>query len=294
MSRRVKIPLLFSLPAFLLLSVFVLYPTVNTIYLSFFRHGDFVGLSNYMEIFGRKEFLDTERAILEGPPYGALVHNFIWILIHLPLSVFFGLLLAVLLREVKEGAVIKSIIFLGMVIPMVVGGILLRFMYHKDAGVVNAFLRFVGLGGVARTWTAYPDTALISLILGTVWIWTGFCMIVYSAGLESIPTELYEAARIDGASRWRTFWRITVPMLRPATIVVVTMTLLWELKIYDIVYVATFGGPRGATMVMAFLMYLDAFYTFPARFGTASAIATLLTLMMFGFAAYMVSRMAKG
>ena len=293
MSRRVRTPLIFLIPAFLLLCVFVLYPTANTIYLSFFHHGDFVGFDNYMEVFSRKEFLNTERSLLEGPPYGALVHNFIWILIHLPLSIFFGLLLAVLLREVKEGAIIKSIIYLGMVIPMVVGGILLRFLYDEHAGVVNALLRFVGLGGIARSWTRFPDTALISLILGTVWIWTGFCMIVYSAGLESIPTDLYEAARVDGASRWRTFWRITVPMLRPTTIVVVTMTLLWELKIFDIVYVATFGGPRGATNVMAFLMYLDAFCTFPAKFGTASAIAIILTVMTFGFAAYMVSRMVK-
>ena len=293
MSRRVRIPLIFFFPAFLLLSVFVIYPAVNTIYLSFFHNGDFVGLDNYTEIFSREEFLNTERALLEGPPYGALVHNFIWILIHLPLSVFFGLLLAALLREVKEGAIIKSIIYLGMVIPMIVGGVLLRFVYDGDAGVVNELLRFVGLGDMARSWTRYPDTALISLIIGTVWIWTGFCMIVYSAGIESIPTELYEAARVDGASRWRTFWRITIPMLRPATIVVVTMTLLWELKVFDIVYVATFGGPGRASNVMALLMYFDAFYTFPASFGTASAIATLLTIMTFGFAAYMVSRMVK-
>jgi len=82
-------------------------------------------------------------------------------------------------------------------------------------------------------------------------------------------------------------------MLKPATIVVVTMTLLWELKIFDIVYVATFGGPGNTSTVMAFLMYLEAFYTFPPSYGTASAIATILTLMTFGFAAYLVSRMAK-
>jgi len=118
-------------------------------------------------------------------------------------------------------------------------------------------------------------------------------MIVYSAGLESIPVELFEAAKIDGASRWRTFWRLTVPMLKPATIVIVTMTLLWELKIFDIVWVIQRGGPGGASNVMALDMFLDAFFTIPPSFGTASAIATILTIMTFGFAAYMVNEMVK-
>lgn len=276
---RTITPLVFLIPAFLLVTIFVLYPVVSTVSLSLFQDSKFVGFNNYLELFGRRSFSQ------------ALIHNGLWILIHLPLSVFFGLLLAVLLRQVKGGAIIKSIIFLGMVIPLVVGGILFRFIYDTDAGVVNALLRFIGLGSIARSWTFYPDTALISLIIGTIWIWTGFSMIVYSAGLEGIPIELYEAAKIDGASRWKTFWRITVPMLRPATIVVVTMTLLWVLKVFDVVYVATFGGPGGASTVMAFEMYLDAFQAF--NFGRASAIATILTLMTFGFAAYMVNRMAK-
>lgn len=289
----------FLIPALLLLSAFVLYPTASTIYISFFNWkgsvmGEFSGLDNYIEVFSRRDFLNTGRPIFKGPPYGALVHNGIWIVVHLPLSIFFGLLLAVLLRDVKGGAIIKSIIFLGMVIPMVVGGILLRFIYDSDAGILNGLLRIIGLGNLARTWTAFPDTALISLIIGTVWIWTGFCVIVYSAGLEGIPVELYEAARIDGASRWRTFWRVTIPMLKPATIVVVTMTLLWILKIFDIVYVITLGGPGGASTVMALEMYFDAFFSIPAKFGTASAIATLLTAMTFGFAAYMVKKMTEG
>jgi multiple sugar transport system permease protein len=233
-----------------------------------------------------------------------LIHNGIWILIHLPLSIFFGLFLAVLLREVKGGAIIKSTVFLGMVIPMIVGGILLRFIYDERAGILNGLFRVVGLGHLARTWTAFPQTILLALILGSVWIWTGFSMIVYSAGLEGIPVELFEAARIDGASRWRTFWRLTFPMLKPATIVIVTMTLLWELKIFDIVllwelkifdivWVIQQGGPGGASNVMALDMFLDAFFTIPPSFGTASAIATMLTIMTFGFAAYMVNRMVK-
>lgn len=296
MSRRqIKIPLLFLTPALLLLTIFVLFPVANTIYISLLnQEGEFVGLDNYAEVFSREDFWNPQN-LIEGkpPPYGALIHNGIWILIHLPLSVFFGLLLAVLLREVKGGAIIKSAVFLGMVIPLIVGGILLRFIYDERAGILNGLLRVVGLGHLARTWTAFPQTILLALILGSVWIWTGFSMIVYSAGLEGIPVELFEAAKIDGASRWRTFWRLTVPMLRPATIVVVTMTLLWELKIFDIVWVIQQGGPGGASNVMALDMFMDAFFSIPPNFGTASAIATLLTIMTFGFAAYMVNKMVK-
>jgi multiple sugar transport system permease protein len=277
--------------------VFVFYPIIDTIYMSFLSEGkgEFVGFQNYVDVVSRNEFLNVKRLLnfLGGPSYGALIHNILWVAIHLPLCVFFGLLLAVLLRDVKGGAIIKSTVFLGMVIPLVIGGVLIRFILDKDAGILNGFLSVVGLGAFTRDWTIYPDTALITVILGSVWIWVGFCMIVYSAGLEGIPTEVYEAAEIDGASWWKTFWRITVPMLNSATLVVVTMTLLWELKVFDIVYVVTQGGPGDASKVLAYIMYIEAFEP-PRNFGTASAIAVILTIMTFGFAAYLVRRMSKG
>jgi multiple sugar transport system permease protein len=291
--RQTKIPFFFLIPTLVLLTVFVIFPVINTIYLSFIgQEGEFVGLANYEEVFSKRDFWNPEN-LVEGnpPPYGALIHNGIWVIIHLPLSLFFGLFLATLLRDVKGGAIIKSAVFLGMVIPLIVGGILLRFIYDRDAGILNEFFRVIGLEGLARTWTAFPQTILIALILGSVWIWTGFSMIVYSAGLEGIPVEVFEAAKIDGASRWRTFRRITMPMLKPATIVVITMTLLWELKLFDLVWIIQQGGPGGASTVMAVEMYLEAFYAF--NLGTASAIATLLTIMTLGFASYMVYRMVK-
>jgi len=295
MNRHVKIPFFFLIPAFLLLAAFVFYPIVNTVYLSFIdQNGNFVKLENYKKVFGTKLYplINVKNVALEKFPMGALIHNILWITIHLPLCVFFGLLLAVLLRDVKGGSIMKSVIFLGMVIPLIVGGVLVRFTLDRDAGVLNGILRAIGLGGLVADWTVYPNTALIAVILGSVWIWTGFSMIVYSAGLEGVPIDLYEAAKIDGASRWKTFWRITVPMLKPATIIVVTMTLLWELKIFDIVYIVTNAGPGGASDVMAFRMYIQAF-ELPPNYGTASAIATILTIITLGVAAYMVNRMTK-
>ena len=296
MRTKSKIVILFLLPSLLLLTIFVVGPMLYTLVMSFLEWEGmavkgFAGLKNYVDVFSRREIFNPRGLSRGKPPFGAFVHNAIWILIHVPLSTVLGLVLAVILRNVRGATIIKSIIFLGMVTPMVVGGVLLRFIYDKNAGVVNEFLRVVGLGNLVRTWTAYPDTALYSLILGSVWIWTGFSMIVYSAGLETIPDELIEAARIDGASEFRIFKDIIVPLLKPATIVVVTMSVLWVLKIFDIVYVATLGGPGKASTVLALEMYLDAFFKIPPNYGTAAALATILTLITLGVAVYVVKYM---
>jgi multiple sugar transport system permease protein len=294
MGRKKLSRSLFFIPALSLIFVFVIFPVFNTVYISFFApSGEFVGLSNYFSVLSQRDMINTER-ILEGKTnrLGALVHNAIWILIHLPVSVFSGLVLAIILRDVKGSSLVKSIVFLGMVTPMIVGGLILRFTFEKGVGIVNALFNFIGFVDLARTWTAYPDTALFALIFGSVWLWTGFSMILYSAGLATIPKDYYEAAKLDGSSPFRTFYRITFPLLKPISITVVTMTLLWELKIFDIVYVATLGGPGGATTVLALLMYNMAFRAFD--FNSAAVVATFLTILtlvvMIGMAKYMVKR----
>lgn len=282
----------FFLPAIILIILFVIFPVLQTVYMSFLSpSGEFVGLSNYVNVLGRREIVNLS-GFPKGPPLGALVHNLIWIAIHLPLSMFSGLILAIILRDVKGASAVKSVIFLGMVAPLIVGGIILRFTFERGVGIVNGFFSLLGVEYLTRTWTNYPDTALFALIFGSVWLWTGFSMILYSAGLATIPKDYYEAAKIDGASPWRTFFQITLPLLRPISIVVVTMTILWELKIFDIVYIATGGGPGGATNVLALQMYYYAFSYF--EFNSATVVATFLTLLTLvvtiGMARYMVKR----
>ncbi|MCW4027257.1 MAG: sugar ABC transporter permease [Candidatus Bathyarchaeota archaeon] len=277
-----------------LIILFVIFPVFNTVYISFLSpEGEFVGFSNYFDVLGRREVVNWER-ISQGRsfPLGALIHNVIWILVHLPLSLFSGLLLAIILRDVKGASIVKSTIFLGMVTPLIVGGLILRFTFEKEVGVVNALFNLLGFEQLTRTWTAYPDTALFALIFGSVWLWTGFSMILYSAGLATIPKDYYEAAKLDGATPFRTFYRITLPLLKPITLTIVTMTILWELKIFDIVYVATGGGPGGASNVLALLMYTLAFRAFD--FNSSAVVATFLTaltlLVMIGMAKYMVEK----
>jgi len=275
MNRRAKFSHfgIFVLPALVLICVFVLYPCLRTISLSFFSGGKLT-FSNYVDVLKSRDVVNPQGFSRGEFPLGALFDNLIWIVIHLPLTILLGLILAVYLRNVKGGSIIKSIIFLGMVMPMITGGVMIRFIFDKDIGVVNAFLKLFGF--VPKTWTAYPETALFSLIFGSIWLWTGFSMILYAAGLETIPKDLYEAAQLDGASRTRMFFSITIPLLKPITIVVVTMTLLWELKIFDIVYVATMGGPGGASNVLALQMYIYAFKGLD--FGKSSVVAVFITL----------------
>jgi len=264
--------LIFMAPALILIMAFVIYPSLRTIITSFLDENGKLSLKNYVEVLKSRDTFNPE-GFSRGFPLGTLLHNLIWIAIHLPLTISLGLILAVLLRKVKGGNILKSIIFLGMVMPMIVGGVMVRFMFDGNVGVVNGFLRIFGVEG--KTWTAYPNTALFSLIFGSVWLWTGFSMVLYSAGLETIPKDFYEAAAIDGATPLKIFFKITIPLLKPVTVVVTIMTLLWELKIFDIVYVATMGGPGGASNVLALQMYTYAFREL--NYGKASVVAVILT-----------------
>ncbi len=295
-SAKKNLPLFFS-PALILIVLFVLFPVLQTIYISFFSSsGEFVGLDNYRDVLMSEEILnlgDVSRGLVQPYGLGALVHNMLWILIHLPLSMFSGLALAIILRDVKGASVVKSAIFLGMVTPMIVGGLILQFTFEEGVGIVNGIFNILGFEQLARTWTAYPETALFAVIFGSVWLWTGFSLIVYSAGLATIPKEYYEAAKIDGATPFRTFFRITFPLLKPMTLVVITMTLLWELKIFDIVWAAVgeSGGPGGASNVLALQMYIWAFRSFD--FNRAAAVATILTALTLVVSVWMIRYMVK-
>ncbi|MFA4662978.1 carbohydrate ABC transporter permease [Pyrococcus kukulkanii] len=290
MSRRNLTPLFFLLPAILFLVPFVIYPVFKTIYLSFFLEGKFVGLENYKEVLLSKDIINLDRFPKDSPPWGALIHNAVWIAIHLPTTVFLGLGLAILLRkrEVFGSSIIKSIIFLGMVIPMIVGGLIIRFLFERGAGIIPTIFEKLGIKSLEITWTAYPQTALFAVILGSIWIWTGFSMLMYSAGLASIPRDYYEAALIDGATKFQMFRYVTWPLLKPITVVVVAMTLLWDLKIFDIVYVATGGGPGGASMVLALQMW--DYFARALNYNYAAVVAVLLTLLTIIPATWLIKR----
>lgn len=264
---------LFIIPAVALIFAFAVYPALDTLWMSLWTPaGEFDPVANYSEVLGERHIINRRGFEAGRFPFGALPHTFIWIGIHLPLTTFLGLLLAVLLQRVRGSGIIKSIIFLGMVIPMVVGGLVIRFMFDGDLGVVNQL--FGALGMQTRTWTAHPNSALLALIFGAVWLWTGFSLVLYSSGLATIPKDFYEAARIDGANAVQIFFKITFPLLKPITVVVVVMTVIWDLKMFDLVYAATMGGPGGSSNILAFQMWRYAFQQF--NFNHAAVVAVLL------------------
>lgn len=261
------------------------------------RPEEVVGLDNYGEVLADPDTLNPSGVAQGEPPFGTFINNLLWIAIHLPASLFLGMFLALTLQKVRGAAVVKSMIFVGMVTPMIVGGIILRFLFESPVGIVPAFFDTVGVQGLSRSWlTSSPGTLLFGLIIGSVWLWTGFSMIVYSAGLTTIPPDYFEAARIDGASDWRIFWKITWPLLRPMTLVVITMTILWELKLFDIVIAATNaeGGLGGSADVLALQMFRYAFVAVPPRFNDAAVVATLLTLLTLVASAWLFRRMLLG
>ena len=153
----------------------------------------------------------------------------------------------------------------------------------------------IGIHSLGVGWLQRPTTLLFGLIFGSVWLWTGFSMIVYSAGLTTIPKEYWEAAKIDGTSTFRTFTQITFPLLKPMTIVVFTMSILYELKIFDLVYGATNpqGGVGGAADVLALQMFREAFVQLPADYGTAAAVATFLSLLTLAATVMTIRYMVK-
>lgn len=270
--------LVFLVPGLVLLWFFVIWPALQTLSLSFQDKTGFVGLENFRKLFSDPVILNPQRFLRREPPWGALFHNLVWVALHLPITVGLGLILAVVYSRVRRWWVglARSALFLGIVTPMIVGGVIIRYLFEGHSGIVPQILGGLGLGKPwSSGWMAFPETALWGLILGSIWLWTGFSMILHSAGLSAIDPELFEAARIDGASAWAEFRYVTVPLLRPVTFVVAVMTFLWELKIFDIVYVATMGGPGKASTVLALEMYFAGFRTLdPYR---ASAIATIIT-----------------
>ncbi len=261
-------PWLYIGPALLILGFYLVYPALHTLYLSFLdaQSERFVGLWNYLWTLTAPEM------------HIAFRNNLLWIVLMTTLSVGLGLVIAVLVDRVRYEPIAKSAIFLPVAISFVGASVIWRFVYaYKPAsvpqiGLLNAVI--VALGGRPVGWLV--DTAVnnFALIAVGVWLQTGFCMVILSAALKAIPREILEAARVDGASEWRIFWQITVPMIGSTIAVVATTVIINALKAFDIVFVMT-NGTRG-TEVIANRMYKEMFSFL--NFGRASAIAVILLL----------------
>ena len=277
-GRRQLTPWLWTAPALLFLLIFLVYPVGETIHLSLKNANStgFVGADNYTDIFTRS---DTRTV---------LFNNLLWLALFTGATVALGLVIAVLTDRVRYEVAAKAIIFIPMAISFVAAGVIWTFMYQfqpdvegfTQTGTVNAALK--GLGGSPEAWLVKSDWRVgdfggrnnLAIIVAGIWMWTGFAMVVLSAGLKGIPGEILEAARVDGASEGQVFRRIILPMMWP-TITVVAITLMINaLKIFDLVFIMT--GGRFDTDVIATRMWREMFIAL--NFGRASALAVVLLL----------------
>ena len=285
MSRKSRLGYLFILPAVVLIVVFLIYPTIRTIQLSFdtglgFTTSEFVGLDNYVNLFTRDRLFFN---ISSWPPSGAVFNTIRWLFLFTLGTVGFGLLVAVLADSVRYEVLIKTIIFVPMAISFTAAGIIWRFVYSPDpnSGILNALLVALVPGSSPIPWLGRTDIVNYALIASGIWLWTGFCMVILSAALKGLPTEVLEAAKVDGANPWQSFWRITFPMLWPTIMVITTAMIINVLKAFDLVYIMTQGGPRGSSRIIGFSMYWETFQNGKPGYGAAIAVIMLILVTPF-------------
>ena len=276
--RFLAIPLIFY-------TIWVIGPTIYTFYLSLtewdgLTDPSFIGITNYLDLFNDSIF------------YTSLVNNFIWLFIFLLIPVVLGLFLAILLsKKIRWAKGFKAAIYSPMILAPVVIGLIWSWIYHPKAGILNNTLTYVGLDFLTRGWLSDPETALYAVIGAAVWRHTGYVMLLFLAGLTSIPPTLIEAARIDGATAWQRFRYIILPLLKPATVIVLVITMIQSLRAFDFVNIMTRGGPFNSTNVLANYMYTEAFRNYEMGYG--AAIAVILFIIMFVFIFFYLRRIRE-
>ena len=272
---------LFISPAVLLLAVLIVYPMVRTSIYSFANLNSrlevtrWIGFDNYTRLFTKdKSFLNLE----EFPPSGALVNNVKWMILYTSLSLLLGLLIAVLAARVRYESLMKAIVFVPMAIAATAVAIIWKFVYEPDPslGSLNAFITTFGADPIA--WYGRADTVNYALIFAYVWASTGFAMVVLSAALKGISEEVIEAARTDGANEWDIFRRIQLPLLSLPIAVVTVWLLVNVIKVFDLIYVMTGGGPGAASEVIAVTM-VDEFGNGEGGYSAAIAVVMLLLII---------------
>lgn len=269
--RNTLIGWTFILPNFLGFLAFTLIPVTAAFALSFMEWTSFtaprwVGLENFQRMFQSDTF------------WVALRNTVVYALGHVPLTMALALVLALLLnRKLKGIGFFRVAIFFPYITSLVAVAVVWNMLFSPDNGPINQFLNVIGIAETPG-WTSSSDWAMPAVIITSVWRDMGYYMILYLAGLQAIPTELYEAAEVDGATPWQRFWNVTIPSLRPTTFFVVVMLTVSSFKVFDLIVVMTNGGPGRATTVLSQLIYQEGIGE--GKFGYSSAISLVLFVIV--------------
>jgi multiple sugar transport system permease protein len=264
--RELLLPYLLVAPALAVLLALSIYPLLYSIAISLQQEtasGVVWTLSNFKRLASDNFF----RA--------AMVHTFIYAAAALTFEFLFGLGLALLLnQQIRGRGLFRASLLVPMMLPTVVVGVVWRLLLNPNFGAINGTLKQFGVNTESLTWTASPHLALLSVIAVDVWQWTPFVFLVLLAGLQAIPQEPYEAALIDGSSRWQTLWHVTLPLLKPAILIVLLLRTMDLLRVFDQIFILTEGGPGFATETISLYIYRAAFRF--SDFGYAAAMSFVL------------------
>jgi len=271
-TRRGITAWLFLAPSLIILFAFTLYPMIQAAYLSLtdynlIRAARFVGLDNYRELVGDPDF------------WNAFGNTLLYAVVVTPVTVVLALLLAVLLNRPFVGrAFARTAIFLPFIVSLGIIAIAWSFLLDPNIGLLSYWLAKVGIVP-EQGWLTDPRYAMAAVMAVGVWKNVGFYMVIYLAGIQSIPTDVYEAARLDGAGAWQRFRSMTLPLLANQTLLVAVLALIASLQAFDQIYVMTHGGPFFRTETLVVLIYREGFQSL--RFGYASAISFVLLILVF-------------
>lgn len=266
------IPYAFLAPALAVLGIFFVWPLLHALYLSGtdYQLGGvplWVGAAHY------------QRLVQDPMFWKATWQTFLYLVGVVPPLVGVSLLLALAVAKPRPGIrFFRAAYYLPVVVSMVVVGIAWRWLYAEN-GLLNGWLSGLGLGGVG--WLTDPSVALWAVMAVTVWKGLGYYMMIYLAGLQTIPADLYEAAQLDGANRWQAHWAVTVPLLKPSISLVAIISSISALKVFTEIFVMTGGGPLDSTQTLVYYLYEQGFTN--GNFGYASALGMVLFLLVLGF-----------
>lgn len=277
-GKKSWIAYLYILPMIVLSFVLVYYCIIDTVVVSFTDWDGmtdvfhFVALKNYIKMFKDHVF------------WTSVVNNLIFFVGTVFIQALLGFVLAVLLKKKLPGSnVFKAIYFMPIAMATSIITAIFRIIMDPTNGALNQFLRAIHLNGLAVNWLGDPKIALVSVIIVNIFQWMGFSMITYYAGLMSLPDDVYEAAKIDGAGFWRTTFSVTLPMLKGTTNVLIILGIVGSLKTFDIVKLLTGGGPGRSTTVMNTYLYEKAFKDFNAGGAASIGVAILIIAMVMSF-----------
>ncbi|MFB9235582.1 carbohydrate ABC transporter permease [Plantactinospora siamensis] len=227
--------------------------------------------------------VDNYQRVLSDPTFGpALLHTVIFTGVSLIFQFSIGLALAVFFTgHFKLAATLRALFLVPWLLPLIVSASTWSWLLNSESGLVNAALRAVGFGGV--NWLTSPAWALTSVTIANIWIGIPFNLAVLYSGLQAIPADIHEAAALDGASGWQRFWRVTFPLLRPVSAIVLLLGLVYTLKVFDIIWIMTRGGPTDSSTTFATWSYRLSFGNLLPQFGPGAAVGNLLIIMAMVF-----------